>query len=63
MTIGEFNKAGFGAGMKAIYGGEKYDIISCNFPEALFGLILSDDDPNDLECWQWVRCENIILVK
>lgn len=63
MTIEEFNSMRFSAGMKAIYDGEKYNIISCNFPEALFGLIREFDDPNDLECWGWVRCENIILVE
>ena len=63
MTIDEFNKTRFGGGMKAIYGGKKYNIISCNFPEALFGLIREGDDADDLECWSWARCENVTLVE
>lgn len=62
MTVDEFNKTGFGAGMKAKYGGEVYNVISCNFPEALFGLIKEFDDPNDLYLWNWCRCENVELI-
>ncbi len=61
MTIEEFNQMSFGAGMKAIYNGSMYKIISCNFPEALIGLIHDNDDPDDMDNWQWVRCENVII--
>jgi len=55
MTIEEFDKVGFCAGMVVTYCGCKYDVISVNFPESLFGLAL-DDDNEDL---MWVRCENV----
>lgn len=59
MSIDEFNKTGFGGGMRCRYMKRIYDIASVNFPEALLALKDNDDEPED---YMWVRCENIELV-
>ena len=61
MTIEEFNKIKFGAGMKAKYKDYIYGIVSVNFEESLLGLADDDvhDDDDDLI---WVRCENAEIV-
>ncbi|WP_119328378.1 hypothetical protein [Cysteiniphilum halobium] len=69
MTIEEFNKQGWTAGMTCIHTCTKtgnkhtYSIATVTFSEALVGLC----DPNVDECKpediHWVRCENIELVK
>ena len=56
MTREEFNKTGFGAGMKAFYRNGKYNIISVNFMEALVELECEHDES------MWARCENIELI-
>ena len=59
MTIDEFNNTRWGPNMFAIYHGEKYPIVACDFEEvlvALSGVTLGTDEPN------WVRCENIMLI-
>jgi hypothetical protein len=61
MTIDEFNKMRFGAGMKIFYKGKEYDIRSVDFEEALIGIdekILGGDE-GDIS---WKRCENCQLV-
>jgi hypothetical protein len=55
MTIEEFNKTGFCAGMSAMYKGNKYDVISVDFTESLVELELNYDES------LWVRCENITV--
>ena len=58
MTIDEFNKTRWGHGMKMKYNGEVYDIISCDFKEALIGFSYGNDPEN----LSWARCENVELV-
>ena len=60
MTINEFNETRFSCGMFAIYEGNRYQIVSVEFDEALIalsGVVSGSDDP------YWVRCENVELVK
>ena len=56
MTREEFNKTGFGEGMKASYeDGVIYNVLSVNFTEGLLGLV-------DVDCFGdvfWVRCESV----
>lgn len=59
MTISEFNKTRFNCGMFAIYEGNKYQIVSVEFDEALIGLsgvVFGSEAP------YWVRCENVEIV-
>jgi len=63
MTIDEFNKTIFLAGMKAKYMNEYYSIISVNFAECLFALCHHNFGENDPDVWLWVRCENVELIK
>ena len=58
MTREEFNKTGFGGGMKASYNGVVYNIISVSFTEGLIELII----PDMVDDGFWVRCESIDLV-
>jgi len=58
MSIDEFNRTKWGCGMFAMYNGEKYPIVSCDFNEAivaLSGVTLGSNEP------VWVRCENITV--
>lgn len=57
MTLDEFDKTSWSAGMKAKYRGVVYDISSCNYVERLISLYI-DDDGDDI----WVRCENVEIV-
>lgn len=62
MTPEQFDNTGFTGNMYVIHEEQKKFVVSCNFPERLFGLLPekpSDDeefDPWDIE---WVRCENV----
>lgn len=58
MTIEDFDKTAFRAGMKVEYKGKNYDLSSVNFEEKLIGFDVdeSDDDP------MWARCENVQLL-
>jgi hypothetical protein len=56
MSIEEFNKTGFGAGMKAKYRNSIHHIVSVNFMEALVELECEQDES------MWARCENIELI-
>jgi len=61
MNFDEFDNYQFGAGIAAKYKGKEYTVISVDFNERLFGLLLDcchDDD--DL---MWVRCENVTIEK
>jgi hypothetical protein len=58
MTTEEFDKQRWGVDMKCIYDGKTRDIISVDFPERLVGL--SYDGESEV---QWVRCENVKLIK
>lgn len=66
MTHDEFDNTGFTGNMFAIHDGEKKFVMSCNFPERLFGLLPEKPDSNfsDADMWQvdWVRCENVTEI-
>lgn len=47
--------------MIAEYDGHWYDVISCSFPERLFGL--GDVTTKESADLLWVRCENVTQVK
>jgi len=55
MTIDEMNKTGFCSGMKAVYNGESFDIITVDFVEHLIGIGDSCDVESPIV---WVRCES-----
>jgi hypothetical protein len=59
VTIEEFRKYRWGAGMKAKYHSGEYPIVSCDFEEELVGLknVVSGSDNIT-----WVRCENMDIV-
>lgn len=59
MTLKEFNNTQFGAGMRCIYKGQTRDIGGVEFEEQLLGLVNECDD----EERDWVRCENIELIR
>ena len=59
MTIEQFKEQPFISGMLAEYKGEKYEIISVNFDEALIGLV---EVGQDIEFINWVRCENCNII-
>lgn len=62
MKIEEFNSRRWHANTWVTYEGQKYYVISVNFPEGLLGLVPDKQDyPADE--WSWVRCENIQLVE
>lgn len=61
MTQQEFDDLRFCAGMIAEYGGNWYKVISCSFPERLFGL--GNDTTKETTDLLWVRCENVMQVK
>lgn len=54
MTIEEFSKTSFGAGMTATIKGVKHNIISIDFDQFLIGI----DEFKDGETISWYRCEN-----
>lgn len=56
MTLEEFSKQKWSAGMKCIYMDSEYDIVSVNFQELLIALGCGEDDEI------WVRCENVQLI-
>ena len=58
----EFDNTHWGAKMTCSHRGIKRDIVSISFEEKLVGLseIAQGADENDVE---WVRCENIVLLK
>lgn len=58
MTKEEFNDCKFHKGMQAKYYGDVRNIIGVNFVEKLIGL--ADETSDEIE---WVRCENIALIK
>lgn len=62
MTLYEFDNTGHHANMWVIYCGEKYYVISANFPERLFALV-PEKEYVPLDEWCWVRCENVSLIK
>lgn len=61
MTQQEFDDLRFCAGMIAEYGGNWYEVVSCSFPERLFGL--GDDTTTETTDLLWVRCENVTQLK
>lgn len=73
MTIEEFNKTKFYAGMRFLckpMNGEweatTETIISVNFDQKLIATIpdnLSEEDSDDPSLWNWWRCENCEIIK
>lgn len=61
MTQQEFDALLLSPGMIAKYGGNWYSVISCNFPERLFGL--GDDSTEETANLLWVRCENVTQIR
>lgn len=60
MTVEQFKATRWGPRMHAIYKGENYPIIACNFDECLVGLTGVTLGSDDID---WVRCENITLAE
>jgi hypothetical protein len=58
MTIEEFNNMKFCGGMRVLYNGKDYDIVSVDFEEALIGI----EEIEGGEDLSWKRCENCILL-
>lgn len=59
MNIEEFDNTQWKPGMRAMYKGNKHNIVACEFNEglvALEGVASGSDEPS------WVRCESIELV-
>jgi|TARA_Y100001956_G_scaffold27558_1_gene27340 hypothetical protein len=62
MTQYEFDTMGHNATMWVMYQGQRKYVIALSFTERLFALVDSKDSyPADV--WQWVRCENVELIK
>ncbi len=59
MTIEEFDKTKFDAGMSFMIKGRMHDIASVNFDQKLIG-VENYSDPEEID---WYRCENIELYK
>lgn len=62
MTLTEFDNTPHHANMWVTYQNKKHYVISVDFPERLFALI-EEKEAAPLDEWQWVRCENIELIK
>jgi hypothetical protein len=62
MTLDEFDKSRWHAGMKAIYHGDNqvYPVFSVDFVERLVGLKGVQRDAGEIF---WARCENVSLIK
>lgn len=63
MTPEQFDNTGFSGNMYAMHDGERKFVVSCNFPERLFGLLPEKPD-GEFDAWEieWVRCENITEI-
>ncbi|MGD1507130.1 hypothetical protein ACP6H7_24955 [Vibrio harveyi] len=62
MTPEQFDNTGFTGNMYAMHDGERKFIVSCSFPERLFGLLPEKPaDDEEFDPWEieWVRCENV----
>jgi hypothetical protein len=64
MSIEDFDKTRWGAGMKVTYHGKERDIASVDFQEKLIGLVEDNEigDPDEESSLDWVRCENCELA-
>jgi hypothetical protein len=62
MTIEEFKQTRFSAKMKVLYKDKECPIISVDFEECLLGIGYNQQFEVDDEI-DWVRCENVELVK
>jgi hypothetical protein len=62
MTLSEFDSFKHHGMMWVMHNGRKKYVISLSFTERLFALV---DDRGDFSAdeWQWVRCENVELIK
>ncbi len=67
MTIEQFNKTRWGAGMKVLckpmtmrYNPYVAVVVSVNFDQAL--IATADEDSDDTESWLWHRCESCEIV-
>ena len=58
MTLEEFDNTKFHADMQCIYKSRTRDVVSVDFEEKLLALV-NESDP---DLWDWVRCENIVLI-
>lgn len=60
MTIDEFNKTKWLAGMTAKYHGDNkfYHVAAVNFSEMLVGLLGLGQDKSEI---YWARCENVTI--
>jgi hypothetical protein len=61
MTREEFKNTRFGNGMKVNYKGVIAKIVSVDFEEDLFGILLKDNEQEDDFELTWVRCESCAL--
>ena len=57
MTIEEFNKTAFGAGMEMTYQDKVYEVVAVEFEEKLLAYKLNEDS----EQYSWARCENCTI--
>lgn len=64
MNFAQFDSTRFCGNMWAIHNGEKKFVVTCSFPERLFGLLPEKPDPDfdDEAMIEWVRCENVTEV-
>lgn len=62
MTLQEFNQTRWGAGMWALYRGQRLRIAQVDFEEALIGMVDERYDSDEDPLLQWARCENVTLI-
>ncbi|UTZ44533.1 hypothetical protein [Vibrio campbellii] len=65
MNFAQFDSTRFCGNMWVIHNGEKKFVVTCSFPERLFGLLPEKPaDDEEFDPWEieWVRCENVTEV-
>lgn len=62
MTAEEFDKTGFTGGMRCLYKGKEYPILSVDFQERLIAINETDQEVTDDMQLDWKRCENVELI-
>jgi len=62
MTQDEFDKFNWGAGLKARYDGETYEIASVDFFERLIGLSELGVELPTADDIRWCGCENVEVL-
>lgn len=63
MTLEEFDKTYFCAGMSAMYKGELVAISSVNFEEKLLEVVDLANAQPEPDDFYWVRCESVEMAK